>query len=92
MGRCVEYVHDGCDGVVNLHPFNCMPGTIVNALLTKFQKDFDLPVLKVAYDGLEQATEMVRLEAFMHQCRERMEARLRRAAAAGALAAVASAR
>jgi len=31
----------------------------------------------VAYDGLEQATEMIRLEAFMHQARERMLARLR---------------
>jgi len=77
MGRCVEYVADGCDGVVNLHPFNCMPGTIVNALLTKFAKDHDMPVLKVAYDGLEQATEMIRLEAFMHQTRQRMLARLR---------------
>ncbi|MBE3135023.1 MAG: CoA activase, partial [Acidobacteria bacterium] len=83
MGRCMEYVEDGCDGIVNLHPFNCMPGTIVNALLTKFQKDWDIPVLKVAYDGLEQATEMVRIEAFMHQCRERFEARLR-AAGSGA--------
>jgi len=77
MGRCTEYVEEGCDGIVNLIPFNCMPGTIVNALLTKFQKDWDMPVLKVAYDGLEQATEMVRLEAFMHQCRERFETRTR---------------
>jgi len=75
MGRCMEYVHDGCDGIMNLHPFNCMPGTIVNALLTKFSKDHDMPVLKVAYDGLEQATEMIRLEAFMHQARERMLSR-----------------
>ena len=78
MGRCVEYAETGCDGVVNLHPFNCMPGTIVNALLTKFQKDWDMPVLKVAYDGLQSATETIRIEAFMHQCRERLEARLRR--------------
>ena len=95
MGRCVEYVHDGCDGVVNLHPFNCMPGTIVNALLTKFQKDCDMPVLKVAYDGLEQSTEMVRIEAFMHQCRERFEARLRAAgngAGVGVGGAIAAAR
>ena len=77
MGRCTEYAEEGCDGVVNLIPFNCMPGTIVNALLTKFQKDWDMPVLKVAYDGLEQATEMVRLEAFMHQCSERLAARTR---------------
>jgi len=62
---------------MNLHPFNCMPGTIVNALLTKFSKDHDMPVLKVAYDGLEQATEMIRLEAFMYQCRERMLSRQR---------------
>jgi len=76
LGRCMEYVHDECDGLVNVHPFNCMPGAIVNALLTKLQKDHDIPVLKAAYDGLEQATEMVRIEAFMHQCRERFEARL----------------
>ncbi len=98
MGRCTEYVHDGCDGLVNLHPFNCMPGTIVNALLTRFQKEHDIPVLKVAYDGLEQATEMVRIEAFMHQCRERFEARLAGrvygagTAAGGALAAARSGR
>jgi predicted CoA-substrate-specific enzyme activase len=96
MGRCMEYVHDGCDGVVNLHPFNCMPGTIVNALLTKYQKDHDMPVLKVAYDGLEQSTEMMRLEAFMHQCRERLQTRLARTSAettrgpGGALAAARS--
>ncbi|MBE3123913.1 MAG: CoA activase, partial [Planctomycetes bacterium] len=78
MGRCMEYVEAGCDGVVNLHPFNCMPGTIVNALLTKFQKDWDMPTLKVAYDGLQQSTETVRIEAFMHQCRERFEARLKK--------------
>ena len=55
-----------------------MPGTIVNALLTKFQKDFDMPTLKVAYDGLMQSTESIRVEAFMYQCRERFEARLRK--------------
>ena len=96
MGRSMEYVHDGCDGVINLHPFNCMPGTMVNALLVKFQKDHDMPVLKIAYDGLQQATEMMRLEAFMHQCRERLESRLRKldsgasTGAGGALAAMRS--
>jgi predicted CoA-substrate-specific enzyme activase len=96
MGRCVEYAEAGCDGVVNLYPFNCMPGTIVNALLAKFTKDWDMPVLKVAYDGLQQSTELVRIEAFMHQCRERLEARVRQSASGastgpgGALAAARS--
>jgi hypothetical protein len=73
-----------------------MPGTMVNALLVKFQKDHDMPVLKIAYDGLQQATEMMRLEAFMHQCRERLESRLRKldsgasTGAGGALAAMRS--
>jgi predicted nucleotide-binding protein (sugar kinase/HSP70/actin superfamily) len=71
----MEYVHANCDGIVNLHPFNCMPGAIVNAILTKFQKDYDIPVLKVAYDGQEQSNELIRIEAFVHQCRERMESR-----------------
>ncbi|MDK1032897.1 MAG: CoA activase, partial [Planctomycetia bacterium] len=81
MGRCVEYMEEGCDGIVNLHPFNCMPGTIVNALLNEFQEQFNVPVLKIAYDGLEQATGMTRLEAFMYQCRQRTEARREKTAA-----------
>jgi predicted CoA-substrate-specific enzyme activase len=92
MGRCVEYVEAGCDGVANLYPFNCMPGTIVNGLLAKFTKDFDMPVLKVAYDGLQQSTELVRIEAFMHQCRERLEGRLRKGASGDSLAAAKSGR
>ncbi len=76
MGRAVEYAHAGFDGVVNLYPFNCMPGTIVNGLLAKFQAEYDLPILKLAYDGLEQSTETMRLEAFMHQCHQKMEIRL----------------
>jgi hypothetical protein len=54
-----------------------------------------MPVLKVAYDGMEQSTEMVRIEAFMHQCRERFEARMRAAgdgAGLGAGGAIAAAR
>ncbi|MDP6379749.1 MAG: acyl-CoA dehydratase activase [Phycisphaerae bacterium] len=76
MGRCLEYIEAGCSGIVNLHPFNCMPGTIVNSFLNRFQEEFDIPVLKVAFDGLEQATEMTRIEAFMYQCRQKAEANL----------------
>ncbi len=78
LGRSMEYVHANCDGLVNLHPFNCMPGAIVNALLTRLQKDWNVSVLKIAYDGTEQTNEMIRLEAFVHQCRERMESRMRK--------------
>ena len=87
MGRAVEYAEDGFDGVVNLAPFNCLPGTIVNALLDRFRKDHgEIPVLKVAYDGLKQLSEDTRLEAFIHQTRQRALSRAaRRRDAVGAM-------
>ena len=81
MGRAVEYAHEHFDGVVNLVPFNCMPGTIVNSLLTKYRMDYpDMPILKLAFDGLEQGGEQTRLEAFMHQAYQHLQRRLKKAA------------
>ncbi len=77
MGRAVEYVHHGFDGVINVAPFGCMPGSLVDGLLEKFRRDYHgIPVLKVAYDGVEQPGEETLLDAFVHQARQRMEARL----------------
>jgi len=71
MGRCVEYAHHGFDGVVNVVPFNCMPGTIVEALLERFRRFHpDTPVLKMAYDGLQQLGEDTRIEAFVYQANQ----------------------
>ncbi len=75
MGRAVEYAEEPVDGIINLVPFHCMPGTVVNALLEKFQKDYDgIPILKMAFDGQEATNEQTRLEAFMHQAQQRMQA------------------
>jgi predicted nucleotide-binding protein (sugar kinase/HSP70/actin superfamily) len=68
MGRCVEYAQHGCHGIVNVIPFNCMPGTIVNTLLCRFARDYPhLPILKMVYDGTRQSGDHTRIEAFMHQ-------------------------
>ena len=75
MGRAVEYAHHGFNGVVNVAPFGCMPGSIVNSLLEKFRHDYGLPVLKLDYDGLQQASEGTALEAFVHQARQHMATR-----------------
>jgi len=72
MGRAVEYAHAGFDGIVNVAPFGCMPGAIVNSLLERFRRDHGLPVLKLEFDGLEQASERTALEAFVHQARAHM--------------------
>ncbi|MFH1423233.1 MAG: acyl-CoA dehydratase activase-related protein, partial [Planctomycetota bacterium] len=69
LGKCVEYAEAGYAGIVNLTPFQCLPGTIVNALLERFKKNFNhMPVLKMAYDGTQQSSEETRIEAFIHQC------------------------
>jgi predicted nucleotide-binding protein (sugar kinase/HSP70/actin superfamily) len=76
VGRAVEYAHGGFDGVVNVAPFGCMPGAIVNSLLERFRQDYGVPVLKLEFDGQEQPSEQTALEAFVHQAREHMLSRL----------------
>ena len=73
MGKSVDFTRHGVSGVVNAMPFNCMPGTIVTALLKKFSEDHgDFPYISMSYDGNEQANGMTRLEAFIHQAIQRM--------------------
>ena len=68
MGRAVEYAHKGFNGVINVIPFNCMPGTIVDALLERYRQFHPgIPVLKMSYDGLTHVGEDTRIEAFVYQ-------------------------
>ncbi|MBC8372475.1 MAG: hypothetical protein H8E53_02695, partial [Planctomycetes bacterium] len=71
MGRAVEYARHGFHGVVNLSPFNCLPSTIVDALLHRFSDhNPSVPVLRMVYDGSLQTSEQIRTEAFMHQAHQ----------------------
>jgi predicted CoA-substrate-specific enzyme activase len=72
MGRVVEYAEHGFDGIVNILPFGCMPGTIVSLLLHQFRQDYGLPVLNVVVEGTKDPGESIRFEAFMQQCREHL--------------------
>ncbi|MBW1712853.1 MAG: CoA activase, partial [Deltaproteobacteria bacterium] len=64
-------------GLVNVMPFTCMPGTIVNAVLKRFREEHDsIPFLNMACDGQEQTNTRSRLEAFMYQVGQR-HARMR---------------
>jgi len=84
MGRAIEYAEHGFDGIVNIIPFGCMPGTIVSILLHQFRQDYGLPVFNLVVDGTRDPAQDIRLEAFFHQCREHMQRnRLRRKAHTG---------
>jgi predicted nucleotide-binding protein (sugar kinase/HSP70/actin superfamily) len=88
MGRLAEYAQHGVAGVVNVTPFHCIPGTIVNGLMRGYVADHDhIPHLKMQYDGTANAGDELRLEAFMHQCRQAAAGRRERAASATHVAA-----
>jgi predicted CoA-substrate-specific enzyme activase len=78
VGKAIDYINHGLSGIVNTMPFTCMPGTVVTAISKKLREDFgNVPWLNLAYEGQEDANEITRLEAFMHQAREFQKQRSR---------------
>ncbi|GAK51066.1 (R)-2-hydroxyglutaryl-CoA dehydratase activator-related protein [Candidatus Moduliflexus flocculans] len=73
VGKVIDYYHQRVNGIINAMPFGCMPGTIVTAILKKLREDHDnLPMISLAYDGTQHAGTETKLEAFMHQAKQRM--------------------
>jgi predicted CoA-substrate-specific enzyme activase len=71
IGKSRDFVRKGAAGLVNIMPFTCMPGTVVNSLFKRFREEHDnIPFLNLAYDGQEQTHTRTRLEAFMYQVRQ----------------------
>ncbi len=66
VGKTVYYAKNGVDGVIHIFPFTCMPELVAQTILTKVQKDLDIPILTLvidehtAFGGVE-----TRLEAFI---------------------------
>ena len=77
LGKAVDFYKKGLSGIVNVMPFTCMPGTVVNSLLKRYRQTCgDIPALNVAYDGLDMSNNLIRLEAFVHQCKQYMHKHL----------------
>jgi predicted nucleotide-binding protein (sugar kinase/HSP70/actin superfamily) len=71
IGKSRDFYRKGAAGLVNIMPFTCMPGTVVNSLFKRFREEHDnIPFLNLAYDGQEQTHTRTRLEAFMYQVRQ----------------------
>jgi predicted nucleotide-binding protein (sugar kinase/HSP70/actin superfamily) len=76
IGKAADFFHKGVSGVLNVGPFTCMPGTIVNAILKRFREEHDqLPVLNLFFDGQGETGTQTRLEAFMYQVQQYQEKR-----------------
>jgi len=73
IGKAVDFYRSGLSGVINVMPFTCMPGNVVNSVLKRVKEDCEnIPVLTIAYDGLDMTNNSLRLEAFVHQCSQFM--------------------
>ncbi len=71
VGSSVMLAKTGVSGIINFMPFSCMPGTLVSSVAHKFKKDHNnLPYESIAYDGQEDTSIELRLQAFMHQAKE----------------------
>ena len=73
VGKSIDFAHKGVSGIVNAMPFTCMPGTISGAIMRLVQKNHNVPVMNVAYDGQGATNVLTRLEAFMYQVKDQFQ-------------------
>jgi predicted nucleotide-binding protein (sugar kinase/HSP70/actin superfamily) len=68
LGTSAILADKGISGITNILPFTCMPGTLVASVSDQLRKDKKgIPYVSIAYDGQEDASIELRLQAFMHQ-------------------------
>lgn len=66
IGHTIQYAKEGCDGVILLYPFTCMPEITTNAIIPAVSKEYNIPVLALCFDEQTgQAGIKTRLEAFV---------------------------
>ncbi len=66
LGHLILAAEQGFDGVVHVHPFGCMPSTVVQPAMVKASQDYNIPYLSLSVDEHTSETGMsTRLEAFV---------------------------
>ena len=70
VGKTIDFIEEGFDGVVNVMPFTCMPGNTVTTMYKKVKENHPgFPLFTLAVDGLDHAVDAMRLETFVTQAR-----------------------
>jgi len=71
LGTSVSLAKTGISGIANILPFTCMPGTVIESVSDRFKRDHNnIPYVNIAYDGQDNTTIDMRIQAFMHQAKE----------------------
>lgn len=76
IGGALAYARHGCDGIVNVFPFTCMPSTICSAILKPLLHQMRIPYLDAPYDGTTQPNREVALRTFLYQAKQHHASRL----------------
>ncbi len=76
MGKARDFAKRRLAGIVNVIPFNCMPGMTVTMLSQAFRRHHEnIPFLNLDYDGFVDSSRDAKIASFMSQVKERMAAR-----------------
>jgi predicted nucleotide-binding protein (sugar kinase/HSP70/actin superfamily) len=76
LGHMIIAARAGFDGVVHVHPFACMPGTVVQPTMARVSRDYDMPFLSLSIDEHSSETGVLtRLEAFVSMLERRQRSR-----------------
>lgn len=73
IGGALEYIAHGCDGIVNVYPFACMPSTVATAVLGPLLAKMRVPYLEVPCDGTHRASRETQIRTFVWQAAQRRE-------------------
>ncbi len=69
----MEYVHEGYNGVINVYPFTCMPGTATSAIVRPIMNRMKVPYLDTPYDDTFQPGREAAIRTFMYQAQQHYE-------------------
>ncbi len=79
VGEAILSAHEGCDGIIHLMPFTCMPEIIASSIMPQVSRDYDIPILTFILDEhTGEAGMRTRLEAFIDLLWRRRSQKLRR--------------
>jgi predicted nucleotide-binding protein (sugar kinase/HSP70/actin superfamily) len=85
IAAIVECARTGFNGIVNVYPFTCMPGTTTSAVVKPLVNELGVPYLDAPYDSSIQPGRETAIRTFMYQANQHYKRRGRSGIAKSAL-------
>jgi len=72
VAKALDFIDQGCDGVINAICHGCMVGLVSEAVFTKIEREQDAPpIVTLTFDGLQETNTETRLDALVELARAR---------------------